>query len=307
MLPKSALVKKPGVMFVNKPIQERFYRHIKLNLFMDKTSRLLTLFLTLIIVMSSVTLLTIKPANAQTMPKPPEQFTLKFVDNSYDVPSTTTSTTDPYTGKTITTTIPGYHVEDKSIQITITNQPFIPYSDAEGHLISLYYNVRFKGHFGENWETPFYKTIRNGEYGFTKQHPQSDSQFTVISVPSKFQAADVVDFQVQTMQGYHTPWEPILVAVMGTSQFSGKVSDWSSTQTITIPGNSVAGGPLATFGPNPTVQTTPAPTLTTTQNPSSNLSDSTILILGVFLVIILALVLPVAALLVLLFRINKRK
>jgi hypothetical protein len=264
---------------------------------MDKTGRILALFLTLIIISSVTPLLTVNPAIGQTLANlAAPEFTLKYVDNSYDVPPVTTSSTDPYTGKVEYTTIPGYYVENKSIQITITNQQFTPYSDGQGHLINLYYNVRFKGHFGEYWETPFYKTIRNGEYGFTEQFPQSNSQSTVIGVPSKFQKADVVDFQVQTMQGYHTPWEPILAVVMGTSQFTGKISDWSNTQTITIPGVSVADGPLATFAPNPTIHPTLIPTLSITQDPSSTLSDSTMLLLGIFLSIILTIVLFVVTL-----------
>lgn len=43
--------------------------------------------------------------HAQSKPSVPE-FTVKLVDNSYDVPPT--QTTDPYTG---TKTIPGYHVK----------------------------------------------------------------------------------------------------------------------------------------------------------------------------------------------------
>ena len=94
----------------------------------------------------------------------PPEFTVRLVAHPYDVPPTTTTTIDQYTGKEIVTTTPGYHVENKSIEITVTNQPFIPYTDAEGHLINLYYNVRFKGHFGEesDWWQPYNKTIRNG-------------------------------------------------------------------------------------------------------------------------------------------------
>jgi hypothetical protein len=175
--------------------------------------------------------------SGQSISKPSApEFNVKYVNNAYDVPPTTSSTTDPYTGKTVTTTTPGYRVEEKSIQITVTNQPFTPYTDEHGNSINLFYNVRYRGHFGDesSWITPFYKTIRNGEYGFTQKNPQSNSQYTLITVPSEFRAGDVIDFQVQTMEGYHTSWEPILVAVMGTSQFTGVSSDWSNTQTITI-------------------------------------------------------------------------
>ena len=166
----------------------------------------------------------------------PPEFTVQLVAHPYDVPPTTTTTIDQYTGKEIVTTTPGYHVENKSIEITVTNQPFTPYTDAKGHLINLYYNVRFKGHFGQesDWEEPFHKPIRNGIYGTSKKHPQSSSEYTLISFPSEFQDGDAVDFQVQTLEGYYTPWEPLPIP-MGTSRFTGEKSDWSSTQTITIP------------------------------------------------------------------------
>jgi len=173
-----------------------------------------------------------QPIQTPSVPK----FTLELVDYSYDVPPVTTTTIDQFTGKEVVTTTPGYRVENKSIEITVKNQPFTPYDDAEGHLINLYYDVRFKGHFGSeaDWEQPFYKPIRNGIYGTTKQNPQSSSEYTVISFSSEFQDGDVVDFQVQTLEGFYTLWEPILAVHMGTSQFTGKSSGWSNTQTITI-------------------------------------------------------------------------
>jgi hypothetical protein len=191
----------------------------------------------------------------------PPEFTVKLVAHPYDVPPTTTTTIDQYTGKEIVTTTPGYHVENKSIEITVTNQLFTPYADAEGHLINLYFNVRFKGHFGQesDWEEPFHKPIRNGIYGTTKQHPQSNSEYTLISFPSEFQDGDVVDFQVQTLEGFYTPWEPLLIP-MGTSQFTGETSDWSSTQTLNI-------GEVQVPTPSPATTPTSTPTITPYQEP----------------------------------------
>jgi hypothetical protein len=218
---------------------------------MVNTNKTLSLLLAVILTVSS--LIIVEFASAQSIPKPSvPEFTLNYVDNSYDVPPTTTSTTDPYTGKTITTTTHGYRVEKKSIEITVNNQPFTPYTDAEGHTINLSYDVRYKGHFSESgWIQPFYQPIRNGEYGFTAQHPQSNSGYTVISVPSEFRVGDVVDFQVQKLEGYYTSWEPMLAIVMGTSQFTGQFSEWSNTQTVTI-------------DQNPTSNSTPSPTQTPT-------------------------------------------
>ena len=195
----------------------------------------------------------------------PPEFTVQLVAHPYDVPPTTTTTIDQYTGKEIVTTTPGYHVENKSIEITVTNQPFTPYTDAKGHLINLYYNVRFKGHFGQesDWEEPFHKPIRNGIYGTSKKHPQSSSEYTLISFPSEFQDGDAVDFQVQTLEGYYTPWEPLPIP-MGTSRFTGEKSDWSSTQTITIgEGQTSTPSPSTTPPPN----SSPTPTATPYNEP----------------------------------------
>lgn len=123
------------------------------------------------------------------------------------------------------------------------------------------YNVRYKGHFGgeSDWTTPFYQPIRNGEYGFTAQHLQSNSGYTIISIPSEFRVGDVVDFQVQKLEGYYTSWEPMLAIVMGTSQFTGQYSEWSNTQTITIGETSTSPNP--TQSSTNTISPTPTPTI----------------------------------------------
>lgn len=52
------------------------------------------------------------------------EFTVKTVAHPYDVPPKTTTTIDQYTGKETTITTPGYHAENKSIEVQIKNQPF---------------------------------------------------------------------------------------------------------------------------------------------------------------------------------------
>ena len=76
---------------------------------MKSMGKVVCLLLILIITLSTGSLI-IKPASAQSIPKPSvPEFSLKYVDNSYNVAPTTTI--DPYTGKT--TTIQGYHVDNK--------------------------------------------------------------------------------------------------------------------------------------------------------------------------------------------------
>jgi hypothetical protein len=91
------------------------------------------------------------PTEPASIPKPSiPDFTLKFVIDSYDVPPT--YGIDQYTGETIITE-GGYHVDNKTIEITIKNQPYTySYNDSSAWIV---YNVMVKGHFGEDWKTVF--------------------------------------------------------------------------------------------------------------------------------------------------------
>jgi hypothetical protein len=80
--------------------------------------------------------------NAQAAP----QLTAKYVDRSYDVPLTVQNSTNPYTGQQETTSEGGYHVDNRTIELTIKNPA---YNDRDW----LCYNVRYKGHFTSNWTT----------------------------------------------------------------------------------------------------------------------------------------------------------
>jgi len=181
-------------------------------------------------------------------PSVPE-FTVKLVAHPYDVP--TTYSTDPYTGETITHA--GYHVENKSIEVSIKNQPFTPYTDMDGKSINLYYNVRVKGHFEENWTELF---SASGEYPSAGSYPKQDygSQYTIVFYPRIVPSNGQMDFQVEALVGYYTQ------VYLGNTPayydvFTGETSDWSNTQTITI-------GESQTPTPSPAITPTPTPTIT---------------------------------------------
>ena len=113
----------------------------------------------IVVLAASGLLVVAAPARAAVpVPSVPE-FTLKLASYPYDVAPTTY--TDPYTGKTTITNY-GYHSENISVVLTIKNQPFISTLDASGNYTSLYYNVRFKGHFVDDWK--YYPEGRN--YGY---------------------------------------------------------------------------------------------------------------------------------------------
>ena len=122
---------------------------------MDRTSKGFSLLLVVILAVSSLMIL---PVSAQSMLKPSiPQFSIQVVDYSYDVP--TKYSTDSYTGKQIT--IPGYHVDDIRVEGKIKNQHFTAYTTPNPNStnrydtnlnIDFYYNIRYKGHFGNEGE-----------------------------------------------------------------------------------------------------------------------------------------------------------
>lgn len=108
------------------------------------------LSLAIIVILAVSSLLMVKPAYAQSIPVPSiPQFNLKLADRFYDVPAKTTSTTDPYAGKTTTSTYPAYHVQNLTIDISIRNQPFP--AIVNGNKTTLYYDIMIKGHCQEDW------------------------------------------------------------------------------------------------------------------------------------------------------------
>lgn len=196
-------------------------------------SKRATLLLIAVLTASSLLMVKAAPASAST-PSVPE-FTVKFVDHSYVVPTSTSI--DPYTGQQIIH--PSYTVENKTIDITIKNQPFAP----PNNLTNLYYNVRVKGHFGENW-TELYSISNNTPQNTLPM--QSASENTVISTPQDYPAGGQVDFQVEAVIATAHP-------LYGTNfgYWSYETSGWSNTQTLTI-------GESQT--PTPSPATTPTPT-----------------------------------------------
>ena len=179
---------------------------------------------------------------AESLPKPSiPEFTVEFFDNSYDVPPA--YEIDPYTGENVT--VDGYYVENKTIQLTIKNQPFVSYYDENiGRKIFLHYDVRVKGYEKENWTRLYFLE----ELGYLSENVpfQSDSDYTVLSYHSyesgsgdtfvmggkmlEFPLGSEVDFQVAALVGYiHRSQITMYIYV-----FEGESSGWSNTQTLII-------------------------------------------------------------------------
>jgi hypothetical protein len=196
------------------------------------------------------------PASAQAGFKPSvPQFTVKLIDDSYDVPPVTTTVMDPYTGKETITTTPGYRVEQKAIEVTIKNQPFTPYTiessdiwkyGQNGQQFNLYYEVQFKGHFSEDWQN----FVNPYDIYFLAVIVQSDSEYTVVSQVANYEAGSQLDFRVKAIIGYtynaaHN--NAAIIPPQWSIQKTDDQSDWSGIQVFTVPDN-----PSASASPSQT-------------------------------------------------------
>jgi hypothetical protein len=244
---------------------------------MGKISKKSALFLTLTIVLSCLTILTVKPADAQSIPKPTvPEFTLKYIDRSFVEPVAYSTATDPFTGKQVTTSSGGSYIEKKTVDVTIKNQNY-PNTDSG----QLYYTVQTKGHFA-NWTTD-----PVDGYSF-KRILASNSSYTVVTltispyadaVPSYQDVfipdGGMEDFQVNAEVGYYYQvasdhFPPYYIQKFQTVEQSG----WSNTLTICIPDGSVLTLPDPIDIPNHPATNTPAPTPTVTQTPTTSPTEN---------------------------------
>jgi hypothetical protein len=201
-------------------------------------------------------LIIVSSAFAQSITKPSiPEFTAEYVDYSYDIAPT--YTTDPYTNNTVIQTY-GSHVDNRTVVITIKNEPFTPFNDSNGNTINLFYNIRYKGTFGQDW-TEMYGGERtvwynyddsDNNYGYRIQNYASQNTIVVMSSPAQ---QGQMDIQVEALKGYTNRTiiqGHIFMSVVGYT-FYGEESGWSNTQTITL-------GESQT--PTPSPATTPTPT-----------------------------------------------
>jgi hypothetical protein len=256
-----------------------------------------TLFLVAILAVSAFFAVGTPVVIGSVKPSVP-QFTVKLIDASYDIPSTTT--TDPYTGKTVTHE--GSHVEARKIEIRIKNEPFTPYTVQEGTsnwTAEYQYNIRWKGHFEEEWHQLFYasdgylgrdsgaETVFFLEGEYTEEGLKMVRQGMYTTLPPESQ----IDFQVEAMIGYvhrvvEGGWAPWY--------FFGEKSGWSSTQTLAISSYAIAVSP----SPINSTQASPNQPKTTPTQPNADTEDLAefdweqvaIVVLSVFVGVLLVLV-----------------
>ena len=208
------------------------------------------------------------------------EFTVELIDLSYDVP--TTYSTDPYTGETITH--PGHRVTNKTIELTIRNQPF-DYS-ANDVTYHLFYNVRIKPHFEENWNElyPLVERHNSSYNSFSWPYSlyvsdsapcESNSEFIILSLSAYYSPNAQVDFQVEAIIGHDSQFwyiEHVLAPMYGgyykPAIAYDTTSGWSNTQTLTI-----SESQTPTSSPEPTPSQEPQQT------------DHTTIIVGVAIIV----------------------
>jgi hypothetical protein len=234
-----------------------------------------SLTILLISTLAASSLIIIEPAftsaTASNSPSVPE-FSLKIVQKPYDVPPTYSF--NPYTGKQVIEN-GGYHTEDRSVQITITNQKFTP---SDGN--SLMYNVRWKGHYSQSDDWSYLAgDIDDSEYA-TDYIYAAGSDYTVaygsLTSIDRVDGSDFflytgsqdgeVDIQVQTLIGQSTRVNCAPDMLMGPTaryDFTGQSSSWSNTLTLDLSKNTVQSNPTTSEN------TTPQPTASNTVPPST--------------------------------------
>ena len=130
-------------------------------------------------------------------------------------------------------------MENKTIDVTIKNQPFIQ-TNIDGNTLQLFYVIRWKGHF-ENWTATNALSSLDYNYYINNYGVQaSNSTYTVktyiLASFSNVPDGGQLDFQVKAQIGYSYPYfgEHAPIMPIGINFQLVEESSWSNIQTITI-------------------------------------------------------------------------
>jgi hypothetical protein len=176
-----------------------------------------TIALTALILMLSLGCIQLTSAQTATSPAVPE-FTAKYVSASYNE---------------------GALVQNSSLEITITNQPFPPFTYQNGFTETAFYDIQI-----------VYHLMSDEAFAEVDGYPaQVDSNYTMITLPlvnntmqmpatyltlgsRTLEIDSPVSIQVQTRIGYIVP--DINSYPKTAFVFRGELSGWSNAQTITL-------------------------------------------------------------------------
>ncbi len=230
-----------------------------------------------IFILSASAMLTVSPSCVLAANPSVPEFTVAYVDHSYVVPVTHWITTDPYTGEQITHSSGGEHVDNRTIDVTIKNQPFTPYKDSSSNqTVYLYYNVRSKGHF-EDWDSANSGHNQGGIQATTSANTVISFNIGYWNVPQGGQ----IDFEVQASLSY-TANSYSGSCFTGSQTIPVGTSDWSAAKTLTIgnpsPSSSTPQPTIEPYQPNPTFNPyLPTASPISPQNPTTTPSQPNIL------------------------------
>lgn len=267
-------------------------------------SKYVTLYL--VVLLAAYSILFVIPTDAQSITKPSvPEFKLSYTNYVYDTPAATSQ----WSGEPIPNS--GYHYDYREVYIKVRNQPNDGYVNDEsiknGVKEHLYYNVRVKNQFSNDWvelwgQSPVYASNGSVIIG-TWYWGASDSEVTnigsinlngrtnIIHASRDIAVGDQVDFQVKALIGYQN---------LENHSFFGEESAWSNTQTLTIDMSA-----QTTSSPPPdSSNATAEPTQSAT--PSNALDDPTERITSVPLSIFIAVIVALLAVIVLLLVVYRR-
>jgi hypothetical protein len=187
------------------------------------------------------------------------QFGLATIDSSHYEPAV--YSVDPYTGQTVLVS-GDYNMENITVLLSINNQPFTSSTLSDGSITELHYVVRFKGHF-EDWGNSEHiayavQDASSANTVFTYFKGWGHHLYQSYQILPSIDGGQI-DFQVKAMVGYNYSYYPSNGYPYPLYDFAVFAeSDWSQTQTITLPsGNDAA------------PQVTPTQPPTTPQYPES--------------------------------------
>jgi hypothetical protein len=162
--------------------------------------------LLLVATLTIVSVFSIQPTYAQSIPKPSvPEFKIDYTNTVKVTHTEPYPSIDPYTGKTVYVGGGTSEYKVRQILIVITNQPFTPYVDkATYKQVGLFYSVQIKGHYAQNWATIEYWIKEAPAYNPRIPYQEQDysSEYTTLRIANDFPDEGELDFRVQALEGW---------------------------------------------------------------------------------------------------------
>jgi flagellar basal body-associated protein FliL len=251
--------------------------------------------LVLIFILSTSGLLLVEscvaPVTVPANPKPGPEIASVVINND-PVWHPPLIITDPFTGE-VTYSPPGYWIQNGTIELTIKNQPFTPYTDENGTHINIYYCVFIK----DAKNTPNFATTPKR----TVYQPNSDCTiitFTYngaeIALPDIYVTREnaVLDFRIQAVTGYFVGTRPQYFDAV----YEGEGSAFTEF-SVKIPSTNDIGTSKPNIKPTSVAPSTSNPNNPPPQNTPQQLLQSNLIIILVSVCVIAILLIVIAYLL----------